>query len=199
MQRGRACREALNGEAIGWRSIFRSRDCARNVYDAANEMPSHSCAAEKEAESLFRKVKAALIRRLGRGPLSSATIDSEGRALFGSRYGGSGDQTRIKLEPDRFYIVNTSYTRNSPGFHWVAIAVSRTGIIYMYDSYARSGARIMSRLVSRIHKKGGTGRHVSTSDPSDKEQLVNSAVCGHLSLAWLIVVRALGLRQALLI
>ena len=161
-------------------------------------MPSRN-AAEDEAESLFRKVKAGLIRRLGRGPLSTDTIDSQGRALFGSRYGGSGGQDDIKLEPGRFYVVNTSYTRNSPGYHWVAIAVGRTGIVHMYDSYARSGARILSRLASRVRKSGGSGRRVSSSDRSDKEQMMNSAVCGHLSLAWLVVVRDLGLRQALLI
>ena len=154
-------------------------------------MPSR----EEEAESLFRKVKAALIRRLGRGPLSSDTIDAQGRALFGSRYGGSGGQDTIKLEPDHYYVVNTSYTRNSPGYHWVAIAVTH----HMYDSYARSGARILARLASRVRKNGGSGRRVSTSDTSDKDQMMNSAVCGHLSLAWLVVVRDLGLRQALLI
>ena len=161
-------------------------------------MPPSKSQREQQAETLFRKTKAAIIRRQGRGPMSDVAIDNEGRALFGAHWGGVGDQN-IALSPNKYYIVNTSYTPKSKGVHWVALVVGRTGVVHLYDSYARNGAHLLSTLASRIRKNGGKGNAFSESDTTDREQMDTSAVCGHLSLAFLVVVRELGLRQALLI
>jgi hypothetical protein len=153
---------------------------------------------EHAAETLFRKVKAAIIRRRGRGPLSDTVIDEEGGALFGARWGGVHDQNTT-LQPGKYYVINTSYSPKSPGVHWVAVVVSKAGVVHMYDSYARNGAHLLSTLARRIRKSGGSGRSFVESETSDREQMNGSAVCGHLSLAFLVVVRDLGLREALLI
>jgi hypothetical protein len=137
---------------------------------------------EQQAEALFRKTKAVIIRRQGRGPMSDTAIDEEGRSLFGARWGGVGDQT-MKLAPAHYYVINTSYSPKSKGVHWVAVVVGRTGVVHLYDSYARNGAHLLSTLATRIRKKGGSGRAFTESDTSDREQMDGSAVCGQLSLA----------------
>lgn len=152
-------------------------------------------AAEQKAEGLFHRYKAAIIARFGRGPLSDTQIDEYGREAFGPVWGGVGDQ-RLTLEPGRYYVVNTSYSPKSRGEHWVAIATSRAGIVHLFDSFARNGSHLMPKLAAGIRKKGA-GRHFIESDRTDAEQRGASAVCGHLSLAWLSVVRDLGIRAAL--
>ena len=152
---------------------------------------------EQKAEDLFRKYKAALILKFGRGPLSTERIDEFGREQFGSKYGGSGDQS-IELFKNKYYVVNTSWSPNSPGVHWVGIVTNRDGVVNIYDSFARNGSKLLPKLRQSIQKRG-TGKHYIESDRSDKEQRINTDVCGHLSLAWLLVARDLGLRYAMLI
>lgn len=159
--------------------------------------PFNKPAAEKKAEALFRNYKTALIKRFGRGPLSTDDIDAFGVEAFGSDWGGSGDQN-ITLRPGKLYIVNSSHAKKSPGVHWTGVAVSKSGIVYMYDSFARNATHLMPTLAKNI-RKTGAGQHYTQSDTSDKEQRGDSAVCGHLSLAWLCVVRDLGIRAAMLI
>ena len=73
------------------------------------------------AMDTFRSYKAALIRRLGRGPLDDTTIDSIGKAEFGRRWGGVSSQNGWKPRRDRYYFVNTARVPNSPGYHWVGV------------------------------------------------------------------------------
>ena len=158
--------------------------------------PFNKSAAEKKAETLFRSYKAALIKRFGRGPLSSEQLDEYGREAFGSMWGGWGDQ-RLNLKPDRYYVVNTSYAPKSRGIHWVAVVTSRAGIVHLFDSFARNGSQLMPKLAAGIRKKGGSGGHFTEADRSDAEQRDSSAVCGHNALSFLCVVRDLGVRAAL--
>jgi hypothetical protein len=151
---------------------------------------------EKAAEGLFWKYVNALVKRFGNGPLSSDDIDSYGHEAFGARYGGVDDQ-HIKLKPGKLYVVNTSFSPKSPGVHWVAVAVSKAGVVHLYDSFARNGSALMPKLRANVQKTG-SGRHFSESDRTDAEQ-VDGALCGHMSLSWLSVVRDLGVRDALLI
>ena len=160
--------------------------------------PFNRSAAEKKAETLFRQYKAALIKRFGRGPLSTDDIDAFGAETFGPDWGGSGDQN-ITLKPGKLYVINSSRAPKSPGVHWTGVAVSKGGIVYMYDSFARNATHLMPTLAKNIRKGGGIGKHYTQSDPTDKEQVGDSAVCGHLSLSWLCVVHTLGIRAAMLI
>jgi hypothetical protein len=161
-------------------------------------MPVHDIKAqEKAVEALFRKYKDALIRLFGRGALSSEQIDEYGRDAFGAAWGGVGDQ-QLTLKPGRYYIVNTSYSPKSRGEHWVAIVTSRSGVVHLYDSFARNGSHLMPKLAAGIRKKGA-GRHFIEADRSDAEQRGSSAICGHSALAFLSVARDLGIRAALLI
>ena len=151
---------------------------------------------EQDAEARFRTYKDALIRIYGRGPLDSDQIDEFGIEAFGGSWRGVSGQERVKtpMKPG-YYIVNTSRTAKSPGVHWVGLYATSAGA-YTYDSFARSGAKMISELGGR--RKKGSGAFVD-SDRKDAEQRGASAVCGHLSLAWLLVVRDLGIRSAILI
>jgi hypothetical protein len=160
-------------------------------------MPVHDIKAqEKAAEALFNKYKTAIIQHYGRGPLSSEQLDAYGREAFGAMWGGWGDQ-RLTLKPGRYYVVNTSYAPKSRGVHWVAVVTSRAGVVHLFDSFARNGSHIMPKLAAGIRKKGGSGGHFTEADRSDAEQRGSSAVCGHSALAFLCVVRDLGVRAAL--
>jgi hypothetical protein len=152
---------------------------------------------ELNAEARFRTYRDALIRIYGRGPLDSDQIGEFGQEAFGGGWRGVAGQDRVKasLKPG-YYIVNTSKTANGPGVHWMAVYVTSAGCTYTYDSFARSGSRMLSELNGR--RKKGSGAFAD-SDRKDAEQRGASAVCGHLSLAWLLVVRDLGVRSAVLI
>jgi hypothetical protein len=124
-------------------------------------------------------------------------INVIGREAFGADWRGvfSQEDIPMPLRPG-YYVVNSSYTPNSPGHHWMSLYVSGSGKPYYYDSYARSAARMLHRL----RKRRLTGAiSIVEADRSDAEQRGASAVCGQLSLSWLLVVRDLGVRDALLI
>jgi hypothetical protein len=54
--------------------------------------------------------------------------------------------------------------------------------------------KLVPHLVKHIAK---SGRKIVSSDRKDKEQRGLSVICGHLSLAWLAVVKDLGVRAAI--
>ena len=150
--------------------------------------------SELQAESLFRRYKDLLVSVFGRGPLIGEQVEAFGHAAFEEEWRGVGGQDNFTppLRPG-YYVINTSYTANSPGVHWTALYVTKAGIHHVYDSFARSGTRILANL------KGRGSAAFRDSDRSDAEQRGDSAVCGHLSLAWLLTVRDLGIKKAKLI
>jgi hypothetical protein len=160
-------------------------------------MSSTKTHREQDAEARFKTYKDALIRIYGRGPLDSDQIGEFGIEAFGGSWRGVSGQETVKTPMKAgYYIVNTSKTAKSPGHHWCGLYVTSAGKGYTYDSFARSGAKMLSELGGR--RKKGSGAFVD-SDRKDAEQRGASAVCGHLSLAWLLVVRDLGIRSAILI
>ena len=73
----------------------------------------------------------------------------------------------------------------------MAIYVTPRGLVHAYDSFDRNVRRLLSR-VGKTATRWGAGPLIGT-DP-DAEQRGDSAVCGHSSLAWLLVVRDRGVR-----
>jgi hypothetical protein len=158
-------------------------------------MPAKST-TEQHIEKVFLANKARLIRYYGRGPLSGAQINEVGRPTFKTLWRGAHAQDSVPMPlREGYYVINTSYTRGSPGVHWVGMYVSPDLTVYVYDSFARGSNRIMQHLQKR---RGAGAARMLDSDRGDAEQR-NSAVCGHLSLAWLLVVQSLGIRAAMLI
>jgi len=124
---------------------------------------------ELDAEARFKTYKDALIRIYDRGPLDSEQIDQFGKEAFGGSWRGVSGQEKVKtpLKPGH-YIVNTSRTAKSPGIHWVALYVTSAGHTLTYDSFARSGAKMLAELNGRRKKKGSGA--FTDSDRKDAEQ-----------------------------
>jgi hypothetical protein len=152
-------------------------------------------AQEKKAEAYFHRTANALIARVGTSALYGDQVDALGKELFGRRWGGVTNQGDWRPTRNRFYVVNTSHSVRSPGYHWVGIYVTPAGVPWAYDSFGRNPQKL-------LYKVGKTARRVGHAlqgtDP-DAEQPAGTAVCGALSLAWLISVRDLGVRMAALI
>ena len=144
-----------------------------------------------DSNTQFIKAKTELIKKLGRQPLDDIQINTIGSDWFGVKWGGVGSQSMsIPKTPDRYYIVNTCHSDKSPGFHWTALYISKTGKSYIYDSFARNVKTLMPILQKNIK---GRGVGVNINKP---EQHIQSALCGQISLAWLKAVYDCGIRKA---
>jgi hypothetical protein len=142
----------------------------------------------------FLLAKAALIRELGNQPLDDVVINKIGKREFGVRWAGVFAADQAKKLPslrDRFAVLNTGKA-DGPGYHWLAIHVSPRGVVHVYDSFGRDADRVAWRLSRAVRSQGS---ELKTTDPA-AEQKGSSAVCGHLSLAWLLAVRDHGIRAA---
>jgi hypothetical protein len=144
-------------------------------------------------KQLFNKHRDRLIREFGRAALNSEQVYEIGHREFGRRWGGVSDQATWVPHNNRFYVLNTARTPNSPGYHWVGVYVSPAGVPTAYDSFGRNIHKLMYTANSTAKK--GLGHALRGSDPK-AEQRGASQVCGCLSLAWLCLVRDLGIRAA---
>jgi len=149
--------------------------------------------SEAKAETLFKSYRQQIIKHFGTKPLYDDQIDKFAKKTKIKNWQGVYPYDQL---PDRSgsYVVNTG-NHKSPGIHWVAI-VRTPSTDYIYDSFARPKNTILKHL-------RGTGRRELMSDRKDSEQLdqyeSQRNICGHLSLAWLLVYSELGIRSAMLI
>ena len=150
---------------------------------------------ERAAEKLFLSHKDRLIRELGRGPLSDAEIGAVGQRELGPLWRGTYAQHRVPLRPGS-YVMNTAKTYSSPGVHWVGLVIRGDAKAYVFDSFGRNPRHLVHARGKSVSAAGGL---LVGSDPSDKEQREGTSICGQLSLAWLMVVRDLGLSAALIV
>lgn len=149
---------------------------------------------DREAvKRVFKRHRDRIIREYGRAALDSEQVDQIGRREFGRRWGGVSDQSGWKPHPNRFSIVNTARSPNSPGMHWTAIYVSPAGVPTAYDSFGRNVHKLLW-AANRTAQKGG--RHALRGTDPAHEQHGASQICGALSLAWLCLCRDLGVRAA---
>ena len=141
----------------------------------------------------LRPYKQRLLRELGREALFDDQIDVVGRREFGRRWGGVHPSDGVPpVRPNRYYIVNSGY-RGGPGAHWTGLYVSPAGRAYIYDSFARGAAKIVPATVRRLEPE-----HFIIEDANGKaDQRGASEICGALSLAWLMLVRDVGIRRSL--
>lgn len=146
----------------------------------------------KTPRKLFNYYKAALVEELGRKALDDVTINRIGRHEFGSAWAGCNAIDRVKIKPNTFQVVNTD-PHNKPGEHWLAMYQTRTKA-YVFDSYGRSIPLLVSHLISTI-KKHGLALGATNRDPHSEQIGYTSEVCGHNSLAFLLVVRDLGIKR----
>ena len=155
---------------------------------------------EKQSEKLFKNYKKQLIKKLGKKGLFGETINDVGSELFGKSWRGYflQNENGISNKPG-YYIINTDIIKKNgkggEGIHWTAI-YSTPKTIYVYDSFARDPEKILKHLTKKFKDKK---INIISSDRSDAEQFSDSEICGQLSLAFLCVVKDLGIRRAILI
>ena len=124
--------------------------------------------------------------------LDDLEIDTFCKTLFGIKYKGIFSQNqKFEFKPG-YYIINTDL-KTGPGVHWIALVLTKTNA-YIYDSFARNSNKLVSHLVKRLKLAKYT---IINSDPRDREQKETEIICGHLSIAWLSVVKELGIRMAI--
>ena len=145
---------------------------------------------EQKAENVFRLYKAELISKLGRKALSNDTIDKYGKILFQSKYRGSFAQDQKFEKKSGFYIINTD-VESGKGIHWVSLILTAK-TAYIYDSFSRDPKKILPHLLQHLKNY-----KIVSSDRKDVEQKGKSSICGHASLAFLLVAQNLGLKYAI--
>jgi hypothetical protein len=148
--------------------------------------------AHSIAHNLFLKYKKQLIGELGSKGLYTDQINRIGRDAFGSHWGGAKPYDRVKLEPNKYYVINTSSSGHA-GIHWMALRTTANNA-YIWDSYNRNPNKLVPKLIKSLEA------HDFQPEPVDNhphDQKGQSTVCGHLSLSFLLVVRDLGIRRAL--
>ena len=143
------------------------------------------------AHSLFLKVKAALVRHLGKAQIDDATINTIGKANFGVRWGGAVANDRVRIAPNKYYVVNTS-NHKAGGVHWMGLVTTKNHA-YLYDSYDRNVHTLQPHLIHTLHKHGF---QVGGTEHRPDQIGHTSQTCGIDSLAFLVVVRDLGIRAA---
>ena len=148
--------------------------------------------SEKKAEDLFRTYKKQLIKKLGRKGLYNDTIDNIGKDLFHSNWRGCHPSNQIVCKPG-YQIINVD-TSKQAGSHWIGIFTTHKNC-YIFDSFGRPSSKLIRNVTQKLRKKG---IKIYDSDP-DAEQRSNSEICGQLSLSWLMVVKMLGIKAAMLI
>lgn len=150
-----------------------------------------SAVQKRRAKQLFREYKAKLIAAKGNGALDEGSIQKIGLAAFGAHWGGVVARDRVRIAPNKSYVVNTS-AHGGRGVHWVALHTSRSAA-YLYDSYNRPVRRLLPHLVKSIEAHG---YHLADTEHAADQIGHESRTCGDDALAWLWVVRECGIRAA---
>ena len=121
------------------------------------------------------------------------TIDTIGKASFGKRWAGvsASDEAKKLLQMrDVFAIVNTATSRGR-GSHWLGIYMTPKGAGYLYDSFGRE----VSQVIWRLNRAALAENIALHNTDSVAEQRGASAVCGQLSLSWLLTLKDLGIKR----
>ena len=129
------------------------------------------------AEIAYEKLRKKIAKFIGHdGVTSREELDRAGRHFLKAKYAGAyakDEFEKVKLTKQQPYaLVNT---KPSPGEHWMAHALV-DGQIIKYDSFG-----------------------VDADTDPDAEQVESEDNCGQRSLAWLVVLHKMGLREAMTI
>ena len=141
-----------------------------------------------EGEKLFLKYKKQFIKELGK----SCLYDDQLKKMI-PWVNGVYCQDEAVIKPG-YYIINTDVS-SGKGEHWIGCYQTKTRC-YLYDSFSRTPKFLVPIFLKKLEKKG---IKVLESDTSDKEQYGQTEVCGHLCMAWLSVIKDLGIRKAMTI
>jgi hypothetical protein len=140
---------------------------------------------------LFHAVTVKLVNEMGNHALNTSELNNMGKHLFKARYLGAVPQDRVNFSKSGYLIVNTD-TAKGKGIHWVAVVITPK-TVYVYDSFGRNTTKLLRHFTAKARTK----KLRIVDSKRDAEQKDNTAICGHMCLAWLSVVKLRGIRQAL--
>jgi hypothetical protein len=146
---------------------------------------------EVEVMKVFNSYKQQLIKQLGTQVTDNIQLDRVAYKLLGTRFKGTYSVDTVPIKKSGMFIVNTDLSTN-PGVHWVSV-FSTAKNVYVFDSFGRKTKNLLKPLVknAKIYQK-----KVIDSD-YDVDQKISSFTCGPLSIAWLLCVKELGIKNAL--
>lgn len=150
-------------------------------------------AGEISAETLFKKYKKQLIKQFGKKALYNDQLDNICTKLFGSKYLGTHPQDQVVLKPG-YQIINVDTSKQS-GSHWVGIYQTQN-TVYIYDSFGRPSSTLLKILTKKLNKKN---IKFVDSDNEPEQFGYISEICGQLCISFLMVVKELGVKRAILI
>ena len=129
-------------------------------------------------DAAYELCLAVIEHAMGSNETNTDELTAAGLRIFGVRYVGTFGCGKIPTVGDgQSFIVNTQPSSAS-GAHWLAVCCDKDQLIG-YDSFGRD-----------IH-------HAVLESEPDAEQMVHESNCGQRCMAWLCVVHALGLGDAL--
>jgi len=146
---------------------------------------------EKEVMKIFNEYKNQIINQIGNKITTNDQLNVLAHKLIGVRFKGVFSVDTIPLHKNGMYIINNQ-SAGMPGEHWVAVLVT-VKKVYIFDSFGRKSKALLPILIKSaklINKK------VVDTD-YDVDQTISSAVCGQLSISWLLVAKQLGISNAL--
>lgn len=151
--------------------------------------------AKSRVDEVFNEHKKNIIHILGRDALSNVDIDKFGKSAFRTHWGGCMSEDTVILNPrnaNKYYILNTGNKR-STGIHWTGLYIGSGKTIYAYDSFGRHSSLILRQLIHQAKHKD----YKIVESNHDHEQRGYSALCGQISLSWLLAAKDLGIKNAL--
>ena len=146
---------------------------------------------ESDVMAIFNEYKKQLIKKLGKHVTDNTQLEKIAFPLIGSRFKGVYAQDTLPVNKNGMYVMNNQKS-NRGGEHWVAIVIT-TKRIYVWDSFGRNTKSLLTLLT----KKAKDGKKTIVDADYDAEQNITTAVCGPLSLAWLLTVKQVGITDAL--
>ncbi len=142
-------------------------------------------------DEAYRGILAEVEQHIGHAHRTTITeLESVGRLLLHNKLRGVFPANQIPiLTREQPYCIANLDSSDQDGSHWVAIA-KHDGGVHFYDSYGRSGGRILPLL--KISANGD----ISNAD-DDVEQRPGESNCGQRSLSWLLLYEHYGAELAL--
>lgn len=137
-----------------------------------------------------------MIRKLGRGRTTTTQLNRVGRQLFGDdEWAGAWPvNAKPKLpKTDRKFMILNLDNVGEPGSHWVAVYIKGSRA-YIWDSFARSSKKIIPTWLRNTKHRY---KHYTAQRDGKTNQHAKTDICGQLSLAWLLFVKARGITSAL--
>lgn len=143
----------------------------------------------------FKKIYNEVVKLIGHSKTTdSIELNKLCKKLFGKQFKGVYAVNAVpKIQKNSYYIINTDL-RGRGGIHWCALITGNGKTVYIYDSFGRPTKKVLNLLSKKLIKKG---YKIKDSNYQQEQFGTKSAMCGQLSVAWLVFAKKYGITKAL--